>query len=161
MKNSVNKNGNRIVVAFHIGRGGRFYNAGYKSFIGERNFQELINDSLNFLVYRDRDDKGRFCKPFYTDDSGRTIRTIVEADEMNNEVGCLNWDNQYDSDVACYLDECDEDELRIIVRDNQWISPEAREYIIEWFKEDETMIEHLSHLCGWSVPEEYLPQVAD
>jgi len=159
MKNSVNNNGNRIVVAFHIGRGGRFCNADYRTFIGEKNFQELINDSLNFLVYRDRDDKGRFCKPFYTDAASGNV--IVEPDKMNNEVGRLDWDGSYDTDYACYLDECDEDELRIIVRDNQLISPEAREYIIEWFREDETMIEYLSHLYGWNVPEEYLTQIAD
>ncbi|MBQ6963486.1 MAG: hypothetical protein IJP79_07280 [Paludibacteraceae bacterium] len=158
MKNSVNNNGNRIVVAFHIGRGGRFYNAGHRTFIGEKNFQELIQESSCNLYYHDRDEKGRFCKPYLADASGKTI---VEADEMNNVVGRLDWDGSYDTDYACYLDECNEDELRIIVRDNQWISPEAREYIVEWFKEDETMIEHLSHLYGWDVPAEHLQQVAD
>lgn len=158
MKNSVNNNGNRIVVAFHIGRGGRFYNAGHRSFIGEKNFQELIEDSLNFLVYRDRDDKGRFCKPFYTDASGNVI---VEPDDMNNEVGRLNWDNQYDTDVACYLDECTDFELEEIATSGQWVSPEAQEYIVKRLEGHDSALEYISHLEGWDVPAEYLPQVAD
>ena len=149
--NNNNNNGDRIVVAFHIGRRG-------KTFLGEKNFQELISDRMDSLFFHDRDSRGRFCKPFYADASGNIM---VEPDEMSNEVGRLDWDGSYDTDYACYLDECDEDELRVIVRDNQWISPEARKYIVEWFKDNKVMIEHLLHLYGWNVPEEYLTQIAD
>lgn len=118
MKNS-NNNGNRIVVAFHTGRRG-------KTFLGEKDFQELISDRLDSLFLHDRDSHGRFCKPFYTDASGNVM---VEPDEMNNEVGIIDWDGQFDTDVACYLDECDDDELRLMARDDAWISPETFEYI--------------------------------
>ena len=120
MKNS-NNNSNRIVVAFHIGRRG-------KTFLGEKDFQELIGDRLDSLFLHDRDSNGRFCKPFYTDASGNTM---VEPDEMKSEVGIIDWDGQFDTDVACYLDECDDDELRIIARDDAWVSPEAFDYITE------------------------------
>lgn len=120
MKNS-NSNGNRIVVAFHIGRRG-------KVFIGEMNFQKLISDRLDSLFKHDRDERGRFCKPFYADASGNVI---VEPDEMNSEVGTLDFDGLYNTDIACYLDECDDDELRIIARDDAFVSPEVFEYVTE------------------------------
>ena len=106
MKNS-NNNGDRIVVAFHVCARG-------KTFLGEKNFQELIGDRLDSLFLHDRDSRGRFCKPFYADAQGNVM---VEPDEMNSEVGSLDWDGMYDTDVACYLDECDDDELRLIARD--------------------------------------------
>ena len=120
MKNS-NNNSDRIVVAFHIGRRG-------KTFLGEKDFQELINDRLDSLFLHDRDSKGRFCKPYYADASGSVM---VEPGEMNREVGTLDFDGLYDTDVACYLDECDDDELRIIARDDAFVSNEVFEYVTE------------------------------
>ncbi len=32
------------IVAFHIGRGGQFYNSGFKSFIGEEKIDKYVND---------------------------------------------------------------------------------------------------------------------
>lgn len=119
MKKSTNNNGNRIVVAFHIGRRG-------KTFLGEKDFQELINDRLDSLFLRDRDARGRFCKPFYADASGNVM---VEPREMNSEVGSIDWDGVYNTDVACYLDECDDDEIRIIARDDSFVSHEVFEYV--------------------------------
>ena len=121
MKNSNNNNSNRILVAFHIGRRG-------KTFLGEKNFQELSSDRMDSLFLHDRDWKGRFCKPYYADASGNVM---VEPGEMNNEVGSLDWDGLYDTDVACYLDECDEDELKLIARDDVFASDEVLEYVNE------------------------------
>ena len=118
MKNS-NNNNDRIVVAFHIGLRG-------KTFIGERDFQELINDRMDSLFLHDRDQSGRFCKPYYTDASGNVM---VEPGEMKNEVGRLDWDGSYNTDYACYLDECDEDELRLIARDDASASPGTFDYV--------------------------------
>lgn len=120
MKNS-NNSGDRIVVAFHVCTRG-------KTFLGEKNFQELINDRLDSLFLHDRDERGRFCKPYYADASGNVM---VEPGEMNREVGTLECDGLYDTDVACYLDECDEDELRLIARDDVFASPEVFEYVTE------------------------------
>ena len=79
MKNSNNNNSNRILVAFHIGRRG-------KTFLGEKNFQELSSDRMDSLFLHDRDSKGRFCTPHYADSSGNVM---VEPGEMNSEVGSL------------------------------------------------------------------------
>lgn len=123
------KNTNRIIVAFHTGRGGRFYNAGHVSFIGEKNFQELISINENNLFSQNRDEQGRFCKPFLVDLNGNII---VDAEDLNNEVGRLTFDGQYDSDYSCYLDECSENEFKIIYESSNYKSYEL-EY---WMKEN-------------------------
>ena len=119
MKNS--NNCDRIVVAFHICRRG-------KTFLGVKDFKELIYDRMDSLFVHDRDSKGRFCKPYYADASGNVM---VEPDEMKSEVGTLDWDGMYNTDVACYLDECDDDELRIIARDDAFVSYEVFDYVTE------------------------------
>lgn len=109
-------NTERTIVAFHIGRGGRFNNAGHKTFIGEKNFQDLISMNSEHLFEQNREN-GKFCRKYYTDLNGTVI---VEADDVNALVGSLNFDNDYDTDYCCYLDECDENELRIIAESDYW-----------------------------------------
>ena len=50
-----NNSDNRIVVAFHIGRGGQFYNPGHKTYKGEINFTQLCNSQNNYLYEVNRD----------------------------------------------------------------------------------------------------------
>jgi len=41
----------KTIVAFHTGRGGKFYNAGHVSFIGEKKINEFVNDLFVNLLY--------------------------------------------------------------------------------------------------------------
>lgn len=120
----------RTIVAFHTGRGGRFNNAGHVTFMGEKNFQDLISMNSENLFEQNRV-KGRFSKPYLTDLNGQVI---VEAEDFNALVGTLNFDNDYDTDCACYLDECSDEELRIIAESDYWNKEALLEevgYIIE------------------------------
>jgi hypothetical protein len=110
----------KTIVAFHTGRGDQFYNAGHKTFIGEKNFQELqiLNDSNIFTKYRD--EKGRFCKPFLTDCNGNAIST----DDVDALIGSLDFDGQYDFDSCDYVENCTKDELKIIAETQMYKSPE-------------------------------------
>ena len=38
------KTENKTIVAFHIGRGGIFYNPGYISFIGEKTISDFVDN---------------------------------------------------------------------------------------------------------------------
>lgn len=55
------------IVHFHIGRGGQFYNAGHKSFGGERDIQEVIN-------LRDGDTHSLFSAKENENEIYRTLR---------------------------------------------------------------------------------------
>lgn len=88
-----------LIVAFHIGRGGRFYNSGHTSYIGER----IINDFTNDL-FLNKDET------FYTDGNGTEI---LEVD--NDGTGKINIDYEYDTTYACKVSDLSEEEINIIL----------------------------------------------
>jgi hypothetical protein len=102
-----------ITVAFHIGRGGRFYNGGLKRYLGEKNIGEIINiyDDTRPMFYRDRDEKGRFCHPYYADHNGNHL---IDVKDVESGVGELNFDNDYDTFIAKHIEDCTEHEIDLI-----------------------------------------------
>ena len=128
----MNTSSNKTIVYFHIGRGGRFNNQGHKSFNGEKNILQVLSDcdnsgQLNFI--HERDEKGRFCSPYYADCNGGFLISVKDA---NTGVGSLDWDGDYDSDYCQYLSECNENELNLILESNEW---NAIRLVEEFFNE--------------------------
>ena len=62
-----------LIVAFHIGRGGRFYNSGHLSYIGENTINSFTNDL--FL---------NESQTMYTDTNGNELLSVE-----NNGIGCI------------------------------------------------------------------------
>lgn len=119
MKNS------KIIVAFQIGRGGPFHNAGHKSFLGEKNFQDLINLECNHLFEKNRDDQGRFCKPYLVSDSGNA----VSEDDVSSFTGTLDFDGKYDTCYAISIEDCSEQEIELIAESDKSKSFELRNWL--------------------------------
>jgi hypothetical protein len=94
---------NKTIVAFHIGRGGRFNNAGHTSFVGEKSISNFV-DSL-FLNEDETE---------YTDGNGNKIGLTVK--ECNSGIGIINIDGGYDTTYTCYLQDCSDEELEIIAK---------------------------------------------
>lgn len=113
------------IVAFHIGRGGKFNNSGYISYIGEKNFQDLINLNSDNIFIANRDTKGRFCKPYIIDDSGNSITD----DNINGDIGMLNFDEDYDTYYCKYIENCTDIELKRIAESDIYKSYEIIEYL--------------------------------
>lgn len=126
-------NNSGIYVAFHIGRGGQFYNAGHTTFIGEFDFQTLMIKRSDHLFIQNRDEKGRFCAAFQTDLNGRTM---VEAANMNCLEGRIEWDGNYDTDVVKLIENCTDSELRIIAESTEWKSGDVEEWLKENYSND-------------------------
>lgn len=106
-----NNSDNRIVVAFHVGRGGRFHNPGHKEYKGEINFVQLCNSQIQYLNEVTRDSNGRFCRPYLVDAGGNTA---VTPDDYGKEVGVINYDYDYDTWVCKYIEDCSDSELMMI-----------------------------------------------
>jgi len=106
-----NNSDSRIVVAFHVGRGGQFHNPGHKTYKGEINFAQLCNSQNQYLYEVNRDSNGRFCRPYLIDAGGSTA---VTPDDYGKDVGVINYDFEYDKWICCYIDECDDSELMMI-----------------------------------------------
>jgi len=102
------------IVAFHIGRGGRFNNPGHLKYIGEMNIASAINlcdNSGNNIFRCNKDANGKFCKPYYADHNGEHL---IDESEVLTGVGTLNFDNDYNMVYCKHIGDCDEKELQLI-----------------------------------------------
>lgn len=106
------------IVAFHIGRGGRFNNAGHLSFIGEHNINEYVG---NLFISEDNDG-------VYLDFSGNEVGLSVD----NDGTGRINIDYDYDTTYCLFLSDCDFKEIKSIKNSSEW----NKEYLIDSFLKD-------------------------
>lgn len=116
----------KIIVAFHIGRGGRFFNAGHKTYEGEKSLQDIIRIHSDNLYEVNRDGNGRFCKPYLADCSGNEV-----CDTPTAQVGVLDFDGDYNTYICRYIEDCSQYELDLIAQDGGWKSAELQEYMKE------------------------------
>lgn len=94
---------NEIFLHFHIGRGGRFYNAGHTEFFGCDDLQRVIRMQADNLYERNRDKNGRFCKKVLVDCNGSVVCETPDA-----KTGKLDFDGTYDTDVVLTLQDVEE-----------------------------------------------------
>jgi len=108
----------KTIVAFHIGRGGRFKNAGHLTFFGCQTIGDVMDRRADsrWTSFKDRDEKGRFCKPHYVDHNGNEI---ITQDEVSSGVGRIEWDGQYDTDYTKYAEDCNDSERDLIFDEAQ------------------------------------------
>lgn len=127
------KANNRIIVAFHIGRGGKHFNPGHVTFIGEMDFQKLMRAGNNAdrLFEQDRDENGRFCKHYMTDCNGTVM---VDADEMTAKTGRLDWDGDYDTDICRYIEDCSNEDIFRIILSNEVLSYDLEKWLREYIQ---------------------------
>lgn len=103
----------KTTALFHIGRGGRFHNPGHKTLHGvNENLQDARKMEEDRLFLHERDFLDRFCKPFMSDCSGH-----IAMEDANAEVGVIDLDGDYDSWVAVFFDNLDEEELSLVMNE--------------------------------------------
>lgn len=76
-----------IIVAFHIGRGGRFHNSGFKSYLGQNEISKYTDD-----LYSHFENESSFKKRYGYDscDDGKCILDLItdcEFDELEEKFG--------------------------------------------------------------------------
>jgi hypothetical protein len=101
MKNQekVFENNKDLIVAFHIGRGGRFYNSGHLSYLGEKDINDFVE---NLFLNED--------ETMYTDGDGNEL---LEVD--NDGIGRINVDGGYNTTYTCKVSDLDEQEIDVIL----------------------------------------------
>ena len=137
---------NKTIVAFHVGRGGRFNNPGHKNFVGEKKIGDFVENL--FLNYENQSDlfrkiEGRknlekkyyeccdsddftwftnkgftLGEKIYTDCDGNPVGLTEKEEERG--IGCINIDHQYDTTYTKYLGECDHEEMLLIEKSGEW-----------------------------------------
>ena len=125
---------NTIYVSFHIGRGGRFNNAGHLTFTGEENFQQLLERCADQLVLINDNEEG-----FLPDDEWTLIDTgdnviLKGRDKIEAMTGCLDFDGEYDTDYVETVDNLGENEIEAIWKAynyGEYMSKELEDWILE------------------------------
>lgn len=103
-------------VCFHIGRGGHFHNAGYKTFNPSiTRLQECFGDAM--IIDQDEDGNELPADQWQLMDGGGNV-ILTGRDEIESETGVLDWDGEYDTDIVKPLSECTDDEYGLIL--NAW-----------------------------------------
>ena len=113
MKTTILEEAQDMKVRFHIGRGGRFNNAGHKTYVGTVNeLSDCFGDSI--VISEDENGKTLPDSEWKLVDSGSNV-ILSGRDEIESETGILDWDGEYDTDIVRKLSECDDDEYKMIL----------------------------------------------
>ena len=112
MNTTVFEEAQNIKVRFHIGRGGRFYNAGHKTYVGTVNGLSDCFGESTMLISEDENGKPLPDSEWQLVDGGVILSG---RDEIESETGILDWDGEYDTDIVRHLSECDDDEYQLIL----------------------------------------------
>lgn len=124
---------NEYIVAFHIGRGGRFHNPCHKSFMPYVSKLSDCFSESSIILKEDEDGNPLPDEKWELIDGGGN--TILEGREkIESDTGILDWDGEYDTDIVQYLDECTLDEIEIIYQaylDEEYMPNELKDYVCE------------------------------
>lgn len=113
MKTTIFAEAQNIKVRFHVGRGGRFNNAGHKTYVGTvNNLSYCFGDS--FLISEDENGTTLPDSEWRLVDGGGNV-ILSGRDEIESDTGILDWDGEYDTDIVRHLSECDDDEYQLIL----------------------------------------------
>lgn len=109
-------NTKNITVAFHIGRGGRFNNGGHKTFNPYvKRIQDCYTDKVVLNNLDDNDNVLPDEEWTLTDCSGNVLIKGREAID-NEPTGILELDGEYNTDIVRYIEDCDDEEIRLIYK---------------------------------------------
>lgn len=113
MNTTILEEAQNLKVRFHIGRGGRYHNAGHKTYVGTvKDLSDCFGDS--FVISEDANGKPLPDSEWQLVDGGGNV-ILSGRDEIESETGILDWDGEYDTDIVRYLSECDDDEYQMIL----------------------------------------------
>lgn len=110
------------LVAFHIGRGGRFHNPGHLTYEPyTKSFADIVNgDSKRWTFINNEDEEGNTLPDDEWTLTDSNDHVICEGrDEIEAETGRVSWDGEYDTDYVTRIKNCDENELELIYNSGQ------------------------------------------
>lgn len=151
------KSVNNTIVCFHVGRGGRFHNAGHVSycrfrtpeehfnfaqeknwlFLDPENWHDIkrqIGNRPNLLEKWDNMDYDFFRQKgfdlgemWYFDTNNNAI---ISEEDVESGIFILDFDGGYNTYYTQYLEDCTESELKLIVEEDCDYVQEAKELLI-------------------------------
>ena len=105
-----------IIVCFHAGSYGYNNKPGYKTYCPfVKNLQEFLHYNNAFINFEDEEGNEFPDEEWTLTDQGGNI--ILEGrEEIESPVGVLYWDYDYDTDIAKYIEDCTDEEIKLIMK---------------------------------------------
>lgn len=95
------------LVAFHVGRGGRFNAGGHNTYLAKvSDFFDLLTLRSEHLFWHEHDENGNPLprNEWYIADAGGNL--LLTYDEAQQRTGILDFDGEYNLDLVCSLYSC-------------------------------------------------------
>ena len=121
MRNTEKKINMKTILEFHVGRGGRFNNAGFLKCNG---VVKSISDTENFKnncyppKYKNGNDDLKTLKAEWLNCNGNSVGLTNE--DVKNGLGKIDLDGNYDTTYTTYMDNLTDEELSALVALNPW-----------------------------------------
>lgn len=120
-------------ISFHIGRGGRFNTAGFLTFTGEEDFQDLLRRCSDTIILVNEDEEGNTLpdSQWAIEDTGGNV-ILQGRQEIEAMTGRLEWDTIYDTDYVTTTDDLTAEEVDAIweaYNDEDFMSDELKDFI--------------------------------
>lgn len=131
---TANNESKSVIVAFHVGRGGRYNNGGHKTFNPHvRKLQECFGE--NSIIINEYEDGNALPDELWQliDGGGNVI--LEGRETIESETGILEWDTIYDTDIVRYIEDCTDDEMEILYKaylDDELLDDDAIDFVCEW-----------------------------
>lgn len=108
-------NASTYIVAFHIGRGGRFHNQGHKSFMPHiKQLSDCFSESC-IIFQEDEEGNPLPDEQWQLIDGGGNVILEGRAN-IESTTGILDWDGEYDTDIVKTIADCNESELCLLLQ---------------------------------------------
>ncbi len=149
---NTNTNTNRTIAMFHVGRGGRFGNAGHLTFVGFKPIDDSYEVENLFIHENEFDEYGNPIEVGVFDCSGKLIMSIENWHEAcRTGIGRIDIDGAYDTTYTEYVDSLSENELEAMAAyGGQQVLNALMEFgysceevaVAEYFSELESLVEY-------------------
>ena len=112
MTHATHTSDTQTVVHFHIGRGGRFHNGGFKEFKGVEDLTWPYEYCT--IIDTDEDDNPLPDEEWtLIEDASRCV--LLEGREaIESRTGVLEYDGIYNTDIFKYVEDCTESEIALL-----------------------------------------------
>ena len=124
-------NASEYIVAFNIGRGGRFHNPGHKTY---NPYITKLSDCFgdNFFIFSEDEDGNPLPDEDWKLVDGGSNVILRGREYIESDTGVLDWDGEYDTDIVKYLSDCLDSEIDIIYQaylNDEYMDDELKDYV--------------------------------
>lgn len=117
MITTYNNSEKKVIVAFHVARGGQFFNPGHKTYLPEvKSLQDCFKFRSDDILVNEDENANRLPDEQWELRDGNGGILLEGRDVIEAETGILDYDGEYDTYIVRELEDCDDSEISILFK---------------------------------------------